>query len=147
VEMQLFRIYARLTRCETAEVASAAFHSIIGFRIRLEVTHAAARSALVGSALSSWNALHNRTNTASKKRNSLAHFVVVYGINRPTVAEHGPFLEPSPFDVIRKSQPTDKPIDTVRIKIMGTSFRRVAERLRSFADSLPTPASSLGTPI
>ena len=98
VEMQLFRVYARLARCESAEVASAAFHSIIGFRVRLEMTDAAAQTALTGERLSSWDSLRNRTNRQSKRRNLLAHFVVTYGVNRPTLPEHGPFLQASALE-------------------------------------------------
>lgn len=36
VEMQLFRVYARLVRCEEGAIAAAAFHAIPDFKIGLE---------------------------------------------------------------------------------------------------------------
>jgi hypothetical protein len=147
VEMQLFRVYARLARCENADVASAAFHAIVGFRVRLDITDAAAQTALTGQTLAAWDALYRRTRRLSKRRNLLAHFVVVYGINKPTLPEHGPFLQPSVFDVTRRPKPTDKPIDASRIKAMGDSFTRLSNTFSSFADKLPAPVSSLGRSI
>jgi hypothetical protein len=148
VEMQLFRVYARLLKCENVEVASAAFHSVIGLRIRLTMTHAAARVALTGNDLSRWITLRNRIGRQSDKRNDLAHFIVIYGINRPTLPEHGPFLQPSLFDITRKPDPKNKPIDACRIRAMGAAFRRLSEDITSFANSLGAPpASSLGISI
>jgi hypothetical protein len=75
VEMQLFRVYARLVRPDNAEVASAAFHSVINFNVRLGMTNAAAHVALAGgSALALWNPLYNRAGRQAKRRNELAHF-------------------------------------------------------------------------
>jgi hypothetical protein len=141
VEMQLFRVYARLLRCENVEVASAAFHSIIGFRVRLEMTNAAAQVALTGTLLDRWTSFYNRTARQSKRRNDLAHFVVIYRLGRPTIPEHGPFLEPSIFDVTRKPNPAHKPIDAARVRAMGDAFYRLSEDLILFANSLPGPPS------
>src|SRR5207253_11449373 len=80
VEMQLFRVYARLIRPDNAEVAAAAFHSVINFNTRLGMTNSAAHVALADSpALSVWNPLYNRAGRQAKRRNELAHFTVVYG--------------------------------------------------------------------
>jgi hypothetical protein len=145
VEMQLFRVYARLIRPENAEVASAAFHSVVNFNTRLGMTNAAAQVALVGSvALSVWSPLHNRAGRRAKRRNELAHFAVVYGVNPPTPVEFGPFLQPSIFDVTERETARQKRIDTARIKDAGHSFTRLAEDLRAFADDLPELGSSLG---
>jgi hypothetical protein len=46
--MQLFRVYARLVKPNNAEVASAAFHSVINFNVHLGMTNAAAHMALAG---------------------------------------------------------------------------------------------------
>lgn len=145
VEMQLFRVFARLMRCENAQVASAAFHSVISFATRLDMTEAAAKVGIADQAMfSRWHALHNRAVKRSKRRNLLAHFIVIYGVNAATVAEHGPFLQPSIFDVTRQPAPRDTRLDGARIKAIGASFERLSNDLRLFADSLPVPASSLG---
>ena len=145
VEMQLFRIYARLIRPENAEVASAAFHSVVNFNTRLGMTNAAAHIVLTGSAaLAVWNPLHNRAGRQAKRRNELAHFAVVYGVNPPTSAGFGPFLQPSVFDVTERETAKQKRIDANRIKDAGDSFTRLADDLRAFADGLPELGSSLG---
>ena len=145
VEMQLFRVYARLIRPENAEVASAAFYSVVNFNTRLGMTNAAAHVALAGNAaLSVWNALHNRAGRQAKRRNELAHFAVVYGVNPPTSSEFGPFLQPSIFDVTERETARQKRIDASRIKDAGNSFTRLAEDLTAFADGLPELGSSLG---
>ncbi len=145
VEMQLFRVYARLIRPENAEVASAAFYSVVNFNTRLGMTNAAAHVALAGNAaLSVWSALHNRAGRQAKRRNELAHFAVVYGVNPPTSAEFGPFLQPSIFDVTERETARQKRIDATRIKDAGNSFTRLAEDLTAFADGLPELGSSLG---
>lgn len=145
VEMQLFRIYARLIRPDNAEVASAAFHSVVNFNTRLGMTNAAAHVALAGnSALSLWNPLHNRAGRQAKKRNELAHFTVVYGVNPPTSSEFGPFLQPSVFDVTERETARHKRLDAGRIRGAGNSFTRLADDLRTFADGLPELGSSLG---
>ena len=145
VEMQLFRIYARLIRPDNAEVASAAFHSVVNFSTRLGMTNAAAHVALAGSpALAVWNPLHNRTGRQAKRRNELAHFAVVYGVNPPTHPEFGPFLQPSIFNVTERETAKQKRIDASKIRDAGTSFTRLADDLRAFADGLPELGSSLG---
>ena len=142
VEMELFRVYERLVRCENSGVASAAFHSIIGFRIRLDITDAAAEVALQEPLLSAWRTLSARTVRQSKRRNSLAHFVVVYGVNPPAMAAYGPFLRPSIFDVTRKPRAGDQPIDIQRIRRMGQAFDLLARSIQAFVTSLPEPPSS-----
>jgi hypothetical protein len=145
VEMQLFRVYARLIRPDNAEVASAAFHSVINFNTRLGMTNAAAHVALAGKpALSVWNPLHNRAGRQAKRRNELAHFAVVYGVNAPASSEFGPFLQPSVFDVTERETARQKRIDANRIRDAGSSFTRLADDLRAFADDLPELGSSLG---
>lgn len=42
VEMYLFRVCARLMRCEDPVIGTAAFHAIGGFRNRINLTNAAA---------------------------------------------------------------------------------------------------------
>jgi hypothetical protein len=80
VEMQLFRIHARLVRSENSEVASAAFHSIINFRQRLGMMDAAARIFLATSPmLAKWTALKKRAKKAAVRQNTLTHSVVVFG--------------------------------------------------------------------
>jgi hypothetical protein len=150
VEMQLFRVYARLIRCENAEVASAAFHSIVNFRTRLGMTDAAARVALADSPLlGRWNALRNRASKRSRRRNLLAHFVVVYGLDTaPTSTDFfGPFLEPSIFDVEERKIVPKLRLDVKNIKAESLLFTRLENDLRFFADSLPELASSLGRSI
>jgi hypothetical protein len=145
VEMQLFRVYGRLVRPDHAEVASAAFHSVINFNTRLGMTNAAAHVALAGSpALSIWNPLYNRAGRQAKRRNELAHFAVVYGVNPPTPSEFGPFLQPSIFNVTERETAKEKRIDANKIRDAGNSFTRLADDLRVFADGLPELGSSLG---
>ena len=145
VEMQLFRIYARLVRPESAEVASAAFHSVINFNTRLGMTNAAAHVALADSlALAVWHPLYNRAGRLAKRRNELAHFAVVYGVNPPTPSEFGPFLQPSVFNVTERATARQKRIDANKIREAGNSFTRLADDLRAFADGLPELGSSLG---
>jgi hypothetical protein len=145
VEMQLFRVYARLIRPENAEVASAAFYSVVNFNTRLGMTNAAAHVALARSAaLSVWNPLHNRAGRQAKRRNELAHFAVVYGVNPSTPVAFGPFLQPSIFDVTERETARQKRIAISHIKDAGDSFTRLAEDLRAFADGLPELESSLG---
>ncbi len=145
VEMQLFRVYARLIRPANAEVASAAFHSVINFNTRLGMTNAAAHLAVAGSAmLSTWNPLYNRAGRQAKRRNELAHFAVVYGVNPPTASEFGPFLQPSVFNVTERQTAKEKRIDVNKIRDAGNSFTRLADDLRAFADGLPELGSSLG---
>src|SRR5690349_12368122 len=79
VEMELFRIFARLVRCERYNTASAAFHSVVNFGTRLDMTHAAALVELGDSPLlKTWNSLYNRLYKRSKRRNHLAHFMLLY---------------------------------------------------------------------
>jgi hypothetical protein len=146
VEMQLFRVYTRLLRPDNAEVASAAFHSVINFNTRLGMTNAAAHVALAAGspALSVWNALYNRAGRQAKRRNELAHFTVVYGVNPPTPSEFGPFLQPSVFDVTERETARQQRIDSSKIRDAGNSFTRLADDLRAFADGLPELGSSLG---
>ncbi len=148
IEMQLFRIYARLVRAENTDVASAAFHSVISFATRLDMTEASAKVKLADQPpFPVWRALHKRTVRLSKRRNLLAHFIVVYGVTSggtPSFDEHGPFLRPSIFDVTRQPATGSARINATRIKTIGDSFERLANDLSEFADSLPAPASSPG---
>jgi hypothetical protein len=145
VEVQLFRVYARLVRPDNGEVASAAFHSVINFNTRLGMTNAAAHVALAGtSSLSVWNPLYNRAGRQAKRRNELAHFAVVYGVNPPNPSEFGPFLQPSVFNVVERDTAKKKRIDAFRIRDASNSFTRLADDLRAFADGLPELGSSLG---
>lgn len=146
VEMQLFRIYSRLVRCENYYVASAAFHSIINFNARLGMTDAAASVAFASdeAALKRWVRLEDRCNKRSKMRNKLAHFIVMYGINKP-ISESGPFLTPSIYDVRGGPLAGRKQIDVNQLKAIARSFEKLADDLRLFADSLPAPAALPGT--
>jgi hypothetical protein len=138
VEMQLFRVYARLVKPNNAEVASAAFHSVTNFNVRLGMTNAAAHVALAGDPVFAiWNPLYNRPGRQAKGRNELAHFAVVYGVNPPITSEFGPFLQPSIFNVAERETAKEKRIDANRIRDAGNSFTRLADDPRAFADGLP----------
>ena len=97
--MQLFRVSTRLVKPSNAEVASAAFHSVINFNVRLGMTNAAAHVTLAGDPLLPiWNPLYNRAGRQAKRRSELAHFAVVYVVNPPIPSEFGLFLQPSIFN-------------------------------------------------
>jgi hypothetical protein len=143
VEMQMFRVYARLLRCENPAVASATFHTVINLNTKLDMTNAAAAITLSGSALlEKWDSLSSRIRKRVKRRNTLAHFVVIYGVNKP-VSESGPYLQPSIFDV-RPSATAAAQLDHHRIKAIGESFGRLSEDIARFVNLLPVPASSVG---
>jgi hypothetical protein len=59
-------------------------------------------------------------------------------------SEFGPFLQPSIFNVTERETAKQKRIDANRIRDAGSSFMRLADDLRVFADGLPELGSSLG---
>jgi hypothetical protein len=142
VEMQLFRVYAHLIQSRDTSVASAGFHSINGFKIRLDVVDAAAQVALARQpSLARWTTLYNQTIKRSKRRNLLVHYVVIYDVSLPP-SRRGPALQPSIFDVTRDTLTGSARLDISRIRIIGAGFTRLSDALREFADTLPVLASS-----
>jgi hypothetical protein len=140
VEMQLFRIYAWLARCENAAVSSAAFRSIINFRARLTMVDAAAAVALADDTLKArWEDLHKRIKGLSKRRNVLVHFVVVYGFNKPA-SESGPYLQPNIYDI--RAQPHR--LDHSKIAALAVSFEAPSRETAEFVNSLPARSPSPG---
>jgi hypothetical protein len=144
VEMQLFRVYARLVRCEEGAIAADAFHAITGFRYRLRATNAAAMTAnALGTRdysvdLVEWKRLKKRAVDLSKTRNHFAHWTVYFRVNA-IAPPFGPFLGRSYYDPKHKSGEQHEVDDLVR---SAESFELLADAMRIFANSLPVPLGS-----
>lgn len=142
VEMQLFRVYARLVRCEEGAIAAAAFHAITGFQNRLRATNAAAMTAnALGTSsvdLVEWKRLHKLAVDQSETRNHYAHWTVYFRVNA-IAPPFGPFLGRSYYDPKHKSGEQHEVEDLVR---SAESFELLADAMRIFANSLPVPPGS-----
>jgi hypothetical protein len=77
--MALFRVFVHFSRSPTY-IASAIFHSVINFNIKLAMTDAAAQIALrhESALLAEWNNLQNQMGKRAKRRNELVHFMLMY---------------------------------------------------------------------
>jgi hypothetical protein len=101
VEMELFQIFAALVKSEDGKnyvAISAAFHSVVNFNTRLEMTHAAARAVLTAEPFNIWLGLHKRMSERVKKRNALVHFMLMGDATEGALIWH---LQPSIYDVTR----------------------------------------------
>ena len=142
VEMELFRVYARLVRCEEGAVAAAEFHDITGFRNRLRATNTAAMTANAWASgtvdLIEWNRLHDLAVKNSKTRNDFAHWTVRFRIGAVDPEPGGPFLARSYFDPKDKG----KKYEAEDLVCSTVLFASLAEGMRLFAESLPIPPGS-----
>jgi hypothetical protein len=138
VEMELFRVYARLVRCEDAAEAAKTFHEISGFRNRLKVTDAAALTvkAWAPGAFdpAEWDRLHELAGSQSEVRNRVAHWTVYFRI-----PEGGPLLRPSHFS---PKHAKSRAYEVEDLVTSAVSFASLAGAMRIFANSLPIPPGS-----
>jgi hypothetical protein len=140
VEMELFRVYERVVG--TASLASrAAFHSIINFNSRLGMTNAAAEISLANTPqLDEWRALSKELDKMVRKRNILAHFVVVQRFS--ITAKHGPdprngelFLQPSFYDLknnLTMSEQQRKAYDLKYLQSVAVCFEELKLKVFNF---------------
>ena len=135
VELELYRVFSLLIRCEKPEVGSAVFHSFANFDMRLGMTHAAALIELKGCPLfGRWVDLHNRMRKRARRRDELAHFMLRHCVHKS--GELFFALEPSIFDatgdVVRKI-----PRYSLRfIEAIERSFGGLSEDVHSFTETL-----------
>jgi hypothetical protein len=110
VEMQLCRLFIEFVDAKRPEAANAAFNSIRGFRVQLEMTHVAAKlffdAPAVEERLKEWREFRNRLIKASEKRNDLAHYMMIF-----EARDHGvrvPFLLPNIYDENYRKERTQR---------------------------------------
>jgi hypothetical protein len=96
VEDALSRLYCGVFVVDDFWPASATYHTILAFEIRLEMVNAVLRTACGPSFIQLWNPLYNKASRRAKRRNQLAHFsLLVDASKRPGYRLH---LQPSLYD-------------------------------------------------
>lgn len=140
VEAQVARVcLALITTDKKHRAASAAFHSVLSFRTKLDMTTAAAMMALDEPNLAEWRTLANRLDRKAKKRNELAHFSLVQDVDLDgqTLVESYT-LETNVWDAARHVRKKDGPfvLKPNDIRNRAQAFRVIAEEVGAFADRL-----------
>src|SRR3954453_11896353 len=103
VESSLFNIYARVIGARNHDSLSASFHTPTNFRTKLQMTDEAVKRSNIDTVLiDEWNKINVSATKRSKRRNSIAHSVVVF---TPTEKDSSRqlFLSPNMSDVSRFS--------------------------------------------
>lgn len=80
IEEALSRVYIHVLGEKNRTTASAAFWSLLGIKIRLDMVDAAVRDAINEdrTILLEWKRIYNQVNRQRKFRNKLAHFKIVF---------------------------------------------------------------------
>jgi hypothetical protein len=136
VEMNLYLIFQTLMVSRRKEAVSAAYHSVINLKARLDMVNATAEIMISGSMLDEWKSLARKVSNNSGKRNALAHLLLqghFNGAKDITLRSN-----PSIFDV-RKAKLKD--YDLNQIAEFHDSFRKLASDLDDFWTKLHTHLS------
>jgi len=137
VEGQVSSIFSRIMgrTPESYRAANIALNTVLSFRTKLAMTHAAVTSLLAQSedALAEWSPLKNRASRRNDRRNELAHFGVVFDPKAKPGDRYR--LQPSIWNM-REHQRwagSSPPTRTVReIHAVGQSFLKLSMDLRRF---------------
>ena len=131
IELELYRIFLWCIHPEDPYVASAAFHTVINFNTRLQMTDAAAQIALdEDSELPSWEALRDSAAERSRRRNELVHFMTFHDATKERMRFR---LVPSIFNV--KAAGTKEYV-TEDIERFRRDFGMLSQEMHEFANAL-----------
>jgi hypothetical protein len=139
VELGLFEVFKRVSKCRDPYIASAIFYSIISFEAKLTMTNAAAFFAVKKKILrSEWTTLAGRTQDNAKVRNRLAHFRITQPGKNPK-AKYRVFLTTNAFDTTHfMKSPDEKPptFNHEQVSNFGKQFTMLSTDLIVFAEKL-----------
>jgi len=150
VEHALFEVFCRLLHCPQWTLSSAAFHAIVGFRARLDMTDAAAQVALTDVTLRrKWKDITKALRDSSgKRRNRLVHWSVVTDVN--AAPGKRVYLRPALLNInvalkhAGKEPPDDMPTMPLdKVKACIPEFGEISGRLIRFNE---TVEQELGRP-
>jgi hypothetical protein len=99
VELGLFDVFKKVSKCRDPHIASAIFYSIISFEAKLTMTNAAALFAIKKKKLrAEWLKLMGNVQSSATIRNKLAHFRITLPSGKNPKAKYRVFLTTNAFD-------------------------------------------------
>jgi hypothetical protein len=132
VEVNLLLIYGYFINSRNGPAMAASFNAVVNFQTRLSMTDAAAQIACEGSPLLvEWDLLHKRLREQSRKRNHLAHFMLMPKNLSDDNTEM--VLRSNVFDVRNHSS---NEYDFAKLAQTNTSFIRLKTDMDSYLEKL-----------
>ena len=145
VEHSLFELYCVAVQSHKSNYAalSASYHVVSGFRTRLEMVDYALKFFLKkDSDISKWKSLKDRARKKSRKRNHLAHFMVINHVFNDE-KEESYYLSPSIVDgkaAIDCGDDEKYQYDTKKLEQLQPVFGKLAMDIKTFIRSLKPEA-------
>lgn len=140
VEGFLFLVFARVIGAPSLRPLSAAFHTAMNFRGRLDMTNAAILEQIKDKVLlGKWAKLYDKAVDKAKRRNELAHAVLTFDPSQKQKTKHL-YLRSSFVDFKRSKLNELREQDMITEKVlseMENSFAALHEHLVKFWDKLP----------
>lgn len=139
VESSLVIIYVRAIRTGNWNGASAAFHVPSGFKNRLDMANEAMqRSGLNSEWLDRWDKLYKRLSDKSKRRNELAHGMVLFNPKRRH--KDRLFVSPNVMDPSNNAREAPGEIITLtELDGMLKTFEKLGDDVSDFWQQAPWP--------
>jgi hypothetical protein len=139
VELMLYRVYECLIEPGKIAACNAAFYAVRDFRLKLDITNAAAEQSLMRSPLlEKWRKLSKKAGNRSIKRNHIVHFIVL-STNDTLRIEDRIYLSPNVFNFTHMfSDNKNKTMNLKQVREAAQSFRLTAGNLYRFAIELRT---------